>query len=240
MSTKTSKSYTFFLYILLALTLSWVVKQNFFTNHFSQLFQKTFLSSSAYLMAGISTLFAGSIGLLLHKGISKQISILGNTPSKNILIVFLPVIAFSISGIENKHGINVFLYGFLYSVTNVIYAFTEEFGWRKYLQNALEEWNRNIKYIFIGIIWWLWHFRFETNFDLIIFPIICIGGGFLLGKLADASKSVLPVVAMHTLIILTTNSGNFGKNEIMGIGIVLIGWVIIEQIWKRKRKKNNK
>ena len=43
---------------------------------------------------------------------------------------------------------------------------------------------------------------------------------------------------MHTLIILTINSGNFGKTEIIGIGIVIIGWVIIEQIWKRKKAHN--
>ncbi|MDB9782971.1 CPBP family intramembrane metalloprotease [Winogradskyella sp.] len=133
---------------------------------------------------------------------------------------------------------NESFYGFAFALINTIYAFTEEFGWRRYLQNALEGLNKNLKYISIGVIWWIWHFRFETQFDVFIFPLICIGGGFLLGKLADESRSILPVTAMHTLIILTSNSGNFGKNEIMGIGIVILGWILIELIWKRKKAYN--
>ena len=106
------------------------------------------------------------------------------------------------------------------------------------MQNALEGLNKNIKYISIGIIWWIWHFRFDTQFDFFIFPLICIGGGILLGKLADDIKSILPVVAMHNVIILTTNSGNFGKNELIGIAFVVLGWIVIEQIWKRKKVYN--
>jgi hypothetical protein len=39
-------------------------------------------------------------------------------------------------------------------------------------------------------------------------------------------------------MILTTNSGSFGKNEIMGIAFVVLGWIAIEQIWKRKKAYN--
>lgn len=147
----------------------------------------------------------------------------------------MPITAFSIIGLNNNFGMNRYSYGFAFDSLNTIYAFTEEFGWRRYLQNALEGLNKNLKYIFIGIVWWIWHFRFVTQFDIFIFPLICIGGGFLLGKLADEYKSILPVVAMHNIIILTTNSGNFDQNKMIGIGIVTLGWIVIEQIWKRKK-----
>ena len=85
MTTKASKRYIFLLYIFLVLTLSWILRQDFFTNGFKQFFHDSLLSSSTYLLAAISTLFAGSIGLFVHKGVSKKISILGNAPFKNIL-----------------------------------------------------------------------------------------------------------------------------------------------------------
>ena len=129
---------------------------------------------------------------------------------------------------------NKSLFGFAYASINLIYAFTEEIGWRRYLQNALEGMNQHLKYIFIGVIWWLWHFRFGTQIDFFVFPFICIGGGYFLGKLADDTKSILPVVAMHTLITLISNSGNINQSKLIGVGIVILGWIIIEQIWKRK------
>ena len=99
--------------------------------------------------------------------------------------------------------------------------------------------NKNWKYILIGSIWWIWHIRFETHFDIFIFPLICIGGGYLLGKLADDTKTILPVVTIHTLVILLTNSGVLTMNKMIGAGLTIIGWLIIEQLWKRKKAYNN-
>ncbi len=223
------------LFIIIALGLSYPIQHDYLNDFFQSITKNTFISESGYLLAGFSTFIAAIILILSHQNLSNRISIFGHDKIKNILIMSLPIIVFSIVGLDNNFGLNIWLYGFLFSLVNTIYAFTEEFGWRRYLQNALEGLNKNIKYIFIGIIWWIWHFRFDTQFDFFIFPLICIGGGFLLGKLADDYKSILPIVAMHNLIILTTNSGTFGKNKIAGIGLVIFGWVIIEQIWKRKK-----
>lgn len=223
------------LFCLIALGLSYPVQQGYLDELYKVFTKDTFLSESSYLLAGFSTLIAALVVLIFHKKLSHRITILGDDKGKNLLILSLPVIAFSFIGLNNNFGMNKSLYGFTFAIINTIYAFAEEFGWRRYLQNALEGINKNVKYIFIGVIWWIWHFRFDSQFDLFIFPVICMGGGYLLGKLADDLKSILPVVAMHTLIILTTNSGNFGKNEIIGIGIVVVGWILIEQIWKRKK-----
>jgi hypothetical protein len=221
-------------YVFSVLLLSYLIR------HLVQVhsFNVTFLQNNNYLFSGLSTLISGIVGIFLHKGLSKKITIIGNDAQKNVMVLCLPIVAFSIIGLDNNFGMNKSFYGFAYALINTIYVFTEEFGWRRYLQNALEGLNKNIKYILIGVIWWIWHFRFDSQFDIFIFPLICIGGGFLLGKLADESKSILPVISMHTLIVLTTNAGNFGMKEITGIGIVIIGWILIEQIWKRKKAYN--
>ena len=42
-------------------------------------------------------------------------------------------------------------------------------------------------------------------------------------------------MTIHTLVILLTNSGALTMNKIIGVGLTIIGWLIIEQIWKRKK-----
>ena len=223
------------LYVLLALGFSYPVQQGYFEDFFHSITADSIISASDYLMAGLSTTIAALIVFSFHRNVSNRITIGGDDKIKNSLILMLPMVAFSLCGLSNDFGMNESLYGFYFASINTVYALAEEYGWRKYLQNALEGLNRNYKYIFIGLVWWIWHFRFESQFDFYIFPLICIGGGYLLGKLADDCKSILPVASMHTLIILTTNSGNFGNNELIGIGLVIIGWIAIEQIWKRKQ-----
>ena len=227
------------LFIVIATGGSYPVQQGYFNDFFQTIAKSSFVSGAGYLLAGLSTLLAAIITLSLHKNISNRITVLGDDKIKNLLIAGLPVIAFSICGLNNRFGMNKSLFGFAFASINTFYAFTEEFGWRRYLQNALEGLNKNLKYIFIGVIWWIWHFRFDTQFDIFIFPLICIGGGFLLGKLTDDVKSILPVAAIHTMIILTTNSGNFDENKIIGIGIFITGWIVIEQIRKRKYRSQN-
>ena len=227
------------LFVILAIGISAPIHLGFFDESFKAITSGWFFNDWTYLLAGFGPLIAGLIILLLDKSVSNRITIFGKEKVKFILIALLPVFTFPIFGLENSYGINIHLYAFIFALINVIYAFFEEFGWRRYLQNALEGINKNWKYILIGIIWWIWHLRFETSFDLFVFPFICIGGGYLLGKLADDTKSILPIVSMHTLIILLTNSGAITTNKIAGVALTIIGWIIIEQFWKRK-KVNNK
>ena len=77
-------------------------------------------------------MIAGTTGIFLHKGLSKKITILGKDAQKNMLIVGLPIVAFSIVGLNNNFGVNKWVYRFAYALLNTVYAFTEEFGWRKY------------------------------------------------------------------------------------------------------------
>lgn len=223
------------LFLILAIGISAPIHLGYIDKAYKAFSNDWIISDWAYLIAGLGPFTAGLIVLLLDKFVSNRITIWGNEKLKNILIALLPVFSFSIIGLENSNDINIHYYGFIYASINIIYAFLEEFGWRRYLQNALEGLNKNWKYILIGIIWWIWHLRFETHFDIFIFPLICIGGGYLLGKLADDTKSIVPVVTIHTLIILLTNSGELTMNKMIAASLTIIAWIIIEQVWKRKK-----
>ena len=125
------------LFILIAFGLSFPIQQGYLNEFFQSITKRTFLSGSGYLLAGISTLAASIAALAFHKKISNRITIFGDDRIKNLLILVLPITAFSIIGLNNNFGMNRYLYGFAFASINSIYAFTEEFGWRKYLQNAL-------------------------------------------------------------------------------------------------------
>ena len=224
------------LFLVLAFGISAPIHLGYLDEFYKEITYGLIINNWVYLVAGLGPFIAGFITLRLQKSVTNRITVWGNEKIKNLLIAILPIFSFSIIGLENSNGINIHYYGFIYAFINVIYAFLEEFGWRRYLQNALEGVNKNWKYILIGIIWWLWHLRFETQFDLFIFPVICIVGGYLLGKLTDETKTILPAVMLHALIILLTNSGELTMNKIIGAGITIIGWLIIEQIWKRKKR----
>ena len=224
------------LYIMLVIGISAPIHLGYLDDFYTQITKGWLITNWIYLFAGLGPFIAGIIVLKLQKNIATKITVFGPEKVKNILIALLPIFAFSLIGFENSNGINIHLYGFMFAFINVIYAFFEEFGWRRYLQNALDGLNEHLKYLLIGIIWWIWHLRFNTQFDIYIFPLICIGGGYLLGKLADKTHSILLVVNMHALIILATYTGAVTMNKIAGVGLTIIGWMIIEQIWKRKTK----
>jgi len=226
------------LFIILAIGISAPVHLGYLDKLYKETIGIPLIEDMVYLLAGFGPLLAGLILLFLNKNVSNQITIFGKDRIKNILISILPVFTFPIFGLENSYGINIHLYALIYAFINVVYAFLEEFGWRRYLQNSLEGINKDWKYILIGTIWWIWHLRFETQFDLFIFPVICIGGGYLLGKLADTTKSVLPIVTIHTLIILLTNSGAITINKVIGVGLTIVVWVLIEQIWGKSKLPN--
>lgn len=227
------------LFLILAIGISAPIHLGYFNDSYNSLTNQWIISEWIYLFAGLGPFIAAIIGLIIQENLSSRITIFGGEKLKYTLIAFVPLAVFAIVGFENSFGINTHLFGFIYVLINLFYAFLEELGWRRYLQNALEGINRHWKYIFIGVVWWLWHMRFETQFDLFIFPVICIGGGYLLGKLTDDTKSILPAVTLHTLIILLTNSGSPGQNKIMGVVLTILGWLIIEWVWKRKANKKS-
>lgn len=140
------------LFLILAIGISAPIHLGYIDNTYKAFSNDWIISDWVYLIAGFGPFAAGLIVLLLDKSVSNQITIWGNEKMKNILIALLPVFSFSIIGLENSSNVNIHYYGFIYASINIIYAFLEEFGWRRYLQNALEGINKNWKYILIGII----------------------------------------------------------------------------------------
>ena len=226
------------IFYLVAFTLSGLFNSGFLTPYYQSLTKGYFISDLTYLPACLGTLIAAVLVLIIDKSHKRTIHFLGNYHFKNITIAFMPVVTFSIVGLENNYGHNPNLFAFSFASINLAYAVLEEIGWRGYLQDALRPIKAKYSYLIIGILWWAWHFRYNTTFDFTVFPLICVGGSYLIGQFTEKTKSYLTAGGLHCLIILLTNSGDMTKSKMIAGGLTILIWVGIANWWKPETEQH--
>lgn len=225
------------LYYIIAFVISAPFNSGLLSQNYQALTKGYLISNWTFLPAGIGTLIAALVAFYFDKRHTKTITIFGNNRFKNIAIALTPLLVFTIAGLTNEHQISNNYYGFVFASITLIYALTEEVFWRSYLQDALRPLGRNLSYFLIGISWWAWHFRFNSTFDWTAFLLICIGSTFLLGKFAEETKSFFTTAGLHSLIILTTTTGEMTNSKIIGGVITILIWLSIGKWWKTETEK---
>jgi membrane protease YdiL (CAAX protease family) len=146
----------------------------------------------------------------------------------------VPAVVFTIIGIYKSSSINEHFYGFVFSIIALLYAVTEEIFWRGYLLDALRPLDKIAYSLVIGILWWAWHFRFNSRFDFTRFLLICLISFFLLCGFTNETKSYLTAAGLHSLIIITPSDGEMSRVKITGLCVSVVIWLIIGKIWKTK------
>lgn len=232
---KTENTKVNWFYVSLFYALAFLIAAPFNSGVLSQKY-RTFtdgylLSDWTYLPAGLGTLLAASIVLFLDRRRAKTTTFFGDAPLKNTVIAVVPLLVFAAFGLENERLQNANYYALVFASVNLIYALTEEIGWRGYLQDALRPVAANARYVLIGVLWWAWHFRFFNLFELTIFPLVCIAAAFLIGKFTEETKSFLTAAGLHSFVIILTNSGMTTGKIIAGIATILL-WLAIGKWWK--------
>jgi uncharacterized protein len=225
------------LFYVIAFTISGLFNSGFLTTYYQSLTKGYFISDYPYLPACIGTLVATIFVLFIDKSHKRTITFLGNFKLKNLVISFTPLITFTIVGIDNTNGQNSHIFAFYFVLINLIYAAFEEIGWRGYLQDALRPLKQGYSFLIIGLLWWAWHFRYNTAFELTIFPLICIGGSFLIGQFTAKTKSYLTAGGLHCLIILLSNSGELTKEKMIASGLAILVWLGIGKFWNNETVK---
>jgi uncharacterized protein len=225
------------LFYLVAFTISGLFNSGLLTTYYHSFTKGYIISDYPYLPACLGTLFATILVLIIDKSHKKTITFLGNFKLKNLVISFTPLITFTIVGIDNKYGQNTHVFAFYFALINLIYAVFEEIGWRGYLQDALRPLKQGYRFLLIGLIWWAWHFRYNTAFDLTLFPVICIGGSFLIGQFTEKTKSFLTAGGLHCLVILLSNSGELTKEKMIAGGLAILIWLGIGRFWNTETIK---
>jgi len=146
-----------------------------------------------------------------------------------IIFILLPVVGFAIIGIKESEDVivtsNIFVAGAKLSFYFFVYGILEEMGWRVFLQNQLGFLNQYIKYLIIGVLWFVWHLNFGLTTPNIIFFFLLIFASWGIGKIGDKTKSVLAVGAFHTLYNLFSVDYFESTNKLIVLALSLMIWV---------------
>ncbi len=147
------------------------------------------------LVLGIGPLIGGLVVVNIFKR-PNFLKIFGLNYWKTILIVFIPMMLFSLVGvIENgTPSFNLFkIIGII-----ILYALFEEYGWRGYLQSELSDLKKIYKYLIITVFWFVWHLNFELSGSNLIFFMTLFAGSYGIGFIADRSKSLVMAALFHS------------------------------------------
>lgn len=198
-----------------------------------KLTEGTIFYKSSFLPAGLVTLFVGLLALRFDKTVIKEVTFLGPGRIKNIIISLVPMVVFTISGLQNDINLNPNLFGFIISLTFLIYAFTEEIFWRGYLINALRPLGRLKNYVLLGLLWWIWHIPFGNNIEPIGFFIMIVGGSLLIAKFVEATKSFLTTAGIHSIMNIGSNT-DWTRMFLVDLTIIFVAMFIIDKTWKNE------
>lgn len=104
------------------------------------------------ILCGFGPLISGLICYRLF-ATSTTYSTAGTQPQKVWLIVLISATTFILTNSKKDFSFNL-----LFILTQILYCFGEEFGWRHYLQSATKQTNKWLQPLIIGLVWFCWHF----------------------------------------------------------------------------------
>ena len=199
------------------------------------------------ILIGLIPTFGILLGVLItrNKLPKRQMSLMGANFYMTLLFVSVPIICLTLFGVDNSFNIQPNLFGLMISMFTMVYALFEEIGWRGYLQEEfMEKSQKWFGYVFIGFIWYLWHWYFlreGNNPKLIMLPIL-IASSIGIGEIARITKTILICAAVHSLvnmmIIYSLIANNITENARLTTLIAcLIIWIPLIII---KNRNNNK
>jgi hypothetical protein len=140
-------------------------------------------------------------------------------------VAAIPVLVFGALGVRQ---------GLLAAIA-VVYATGEELGWRGLLSDSLQSFSLVPRTLLVAGLWWFWHLRLHSAFDLLAFPVILLASSFLLGHAARVTGSVLVPGAMHALVTLVSAGGTPSRPQLLAALVTVGAWAVIGHFWPHPR-----
>jgi uncharacterized protein len=187
-----------------------------------------------FLPAALGPLVAAIICYRLDRTTPRRIRLFGNDRTGSILVALIPLIVFTIAGYINGRARGL-LDTVAAACVALFYSLGEEAGWRGYLQDALTPWSARQRYLLVGILWWLWHARSTNYFEWTVFPLIVIASAFVLGHVAEKTRSLLVVASMHSVIMLLTMRGSVSPAFGVAGVVIILGWILVGRLRPAKQ-----
>ncbi len=181
---------------------------------------------------------------LLKKKRKTNMSIWGTSKKLSILMSLIPITLMLIIGVTNSKGINTHYFGLIGAVATFVYCFSEEIGWRGYLEDELWKMKPLIKYTLIGLLWYIWHLSFINNFSILSnlqFLGILILSSWGIGQVAMKTKSIIACTCFHLLVnIMMFNpiikDGITGSSKLIILFVSIGIWIFVLGMWGKNKK----
>lgn len=183
-------------------------------------------------LAGFLILF-----YLLKTKTVQQNTLFGKDKKRSLLAISVIPVLMTILGVNNEAGLNSHYYGFIYAFSYCIYALFEEYGWRGYLQPALEPMKMIFRVPLIAILWFLWHLNFllpimTLQQHIFHFLFILLGTWGLL-QITNRTHSLLFASAVHLSFNLFTEvNGEFNKRIIIVL-VAVFTWTLLLKAYNK-------
>lgn len=188
-------------------------------------FPGTPLALWPFLPAALGPALAAFLARRAFPAPGATMSLFGTSPARSLAVAAVPILAFG--ALDTRTG--------LLAAVAVVYATGEELGWRGLLTDALSPLSFAPKALVTAVLWWSWHCRFATAFDLLAFPLILVASSFLLGHAARITGSVLVPGAMHALVTLLSASGPPSRSRLLAAAATVAAWAALGQLWPHPR-----
>ncbi len=178
---------------------------------------------------------------LLKSKVDRKLTFWGLNKWYSILAVVIIPVSLAIAGVSNTDNLDQHYFGLITGILLVLYALGEEYGWRGYLQQALEPMKYPYRILTIAVLWYLWHLVFllpdvTVKTHLLFFGFLLLGSWGLL-KVSESTFSILFVAAVHLAFNLLSEVRLEGWKKLFVIAVVIAVWtILIVSLNKNKRK----
>ncbi|MEP6810846.1 MAG: CPBP family glutamic-type intramembrane protease [Chthoniobacterales bacterium] len=151
--------------------------------------------------------------------VPRPFTFFGNSAAASVAAASVIPAGLALGGLANE--ISPHYAGFLTGISLTLYALGEEYGWRGYLQQALEPLRLPLRIFVIATLWYLWHLNFLIPGISIPAHLIHYGG-LLLGswgllKISKVTGAILFAAAVHLSFNLF-----FDVNASMGVKLSVL------------------
>ncbi len=178
---------------------------------------------------------------VLKSKIDRKLSFWGVNKLYSLLAVLVIPLCLAIAGVTNSEEYNQHYFGFITGIMLIFYALGEEYGWRGYLQQALEPLKLLYRVLIIAILWYVWHLNFllpdfTVKTHIVFFAFLILGSWGLL-KISESTFSILFVAAVHIAFNILSDIHVAGIMKIIVLVFAASVWTILIILLNKKRVK---
>lgn len=173
---------------------------------------------------------------------SRRFSFFGFNTTYSILAASVIPLGLVVIGVKSQESPNPHYQGLITGLMLVLYSLGEEYGWRGYLQQALEPLKPIYRIILIATLWYLWHLNFllpggSVQMHLIHFLSLVLGSWGLL-KISQSTYSVLFTSAVHLSFNIVSDVKADLNGKLIVLGIAVLIWIVLVRFLIIKARKN--